>query len=99
MNEPTVAADKLESLISKAGRKRKLKSGDYAACKVILADLIAWVKESEKDVNGHMKLTGVNQYLDSMFGADIDNGHSINQLVSFALGDLRTAREYLGLNP
>lgn len=91
MNDHILALEKVQSLVSLASKAGEILSGDYAACRVILMDLIAKTDEIEKLTHCHSYLTSARFHIDGMFGADIDNGHPFSQCASFAYSSLHLA--------
>ncbi len=101
MNDPIIAINKIDSLLSEWNNNRELSAAYFAASKAILSELNDVAEENKLTGYTHEKLGNVNFHINAMFGCDIDNGHDFSAHYSWALGDignLTTAQCFGSLN-
>ncbi len=92
MNDPIIALKKIDSLLVLWSKNLELSPSYFAACKSILTDLFS--KHEDEQLSGYTgeKLANLNWHINAMFGADIDNGKSFSDHLSFALGECDSLR-------
>ncbi len=102
MNDPLLALDKIEEIIT-AAREWDFSAqvGAYAAAMVLVTDLEAYVEdEDNEDVRsrGYVseKVTFLRWHVGAMFGMDTDNGHDGNKHFRDALGMISIIRPNVG---
>ncbi|MDH5324387.1 MAG: hypothetical protein OEZ68_21615 [Gammaproteobacteria bacterium] len=92
MNEPLVAIGKIKNLLKECGNE--IDAANFAAVKTIILELTS----VENDRYGQYtweKLTNLNWHINAMFGADIDNGRSYSDHISWALGEISSLESKL----
>ena len=84
MQNPLIALDKIESLLTLWYGDRKNSAGYYSACKIILRELYAVSMNENLSSYIKDKLRQLDWYVNAMFGVDTDNGYGFDNHLEHA---------------
>ena len=84
MNMPLIGINKIVSILDLWGKSKENDIAYYGATHAILLQLEEYADEHDLLTYTSEKLVNLQEALNAMFGADIDNAHSFEEHLSFA---------------